>query len=597
MVDYERDLRMKKKILLIGMPSWISGYPFHALAQVGGIIKTAGWESRVVDLNIKTFRTATEEDKKFWSDDFANYWFGNDIPEKVYNKYSKQINEWLADLFKEDDYDIISFTVNMSTRYFTLKAAKFLKKFRPDIPILFGGVDCFPLEHGKRFFKEDGRPDIICQGESEICFPAFLKRFEQTGNVYTDVRGFIYKKGDELIDTGEPELPKLLDDYSFPDWSQFDFRSYTEPGAFPILFSRGCINRCAFCSESPNFKRYRTRKAEDVFKEIMDSLKWASKYSPKPTMHFSDSLINGSVKELEKLCDLIIENNIRVGWGGQAYFRPEMTRELLAKMSKSGFLAFFWGLESGNQTIIKLMRKNYDLDIAKRIIVDAFEVGIQNYLPLIIGFPGETAKEFIDTIYFVIDYKKFALFLSPGVLVVRPNSLLHKNYLDFGLVNNNYHEWSTSDNKNDLQTRIFRRFVARNILNNSEPTLDDMIAQDDLDLIDFNHLPLASEIASLLFELWNRNESTKRQMDFIIEWPEKTILHLSESEIRSWYPGNVPESINLCKWFSKDKNSKDSREKIVSGLFKAINNQDIEIENRSVTENWITRMWKGGRTK
>ena len=580
----KRKKTLKKKILLIGMPCWSVEYPFHSLAQVAGIIKHSNWDYKIADFNVKIFHLVSDEDKKYWDEEFVTLWAGIDIPSYIFNKYKKEIYELIKIELKNDEYDFTAFSVNMFTRYFSLKAGKYIKSLNHDIPVIFGGVDCFPREYGKNFFNRLNEfvPDITLQGEAEITFPKFLKEYEITKNYKTKINGFLYRKKGQLIDTGEPDLPNLNDIGIIADFSQFDFGDYTAKGAFPSFLSRGCINRCAFCSESPNYKRYRVRKPQDVIKEIALTLKKANPYNDCPTIHFSDSLLNGNVKELDTFSDLIIKNGLKIQWGGQIYFRKEMTREFLEKLKRSGCIAFFWGFESGSQTIVNAMRKKYNMDIAEQIVTDCRDLGITNYLPIIVGFPGEEASHFVETIIFVIKYKgKNCVFFGPTPCLVRPNSALHSHFKKFGLVNNHYTDWYMEDNRNNVKIRLLRKFILGNVIRNEPLDTDNILQIDDIKHVDFDNYSVASEIASILFEIHLISNTLDSLKHFFTNFNGCDLKKISEKDLQYWSYKKIDPDFDMRNWFNKNKNNEDSRLKIISYIFESIKIMSKKYQKKS----------------
>jgi radical SAM superfamily enzyme YgiQ (UPF0313 family) len=220
-----------------------------------------------------------------------------------------------------------------------------------------------------------------------------------------------------------------------------------------------------------------------------------------PTIHFADSLINGSVAELEKLCKFIIAAKISISWGGQIFFRKQMTADLLTVMHQAGCVALFWGFEAGSQRVIDLMRKNYSIEIAMRILDDCHRIGILNYLPLIIGFPGETPADLAETAHFIDRYRNKAAFMEPNQCCVRPNSPLHKNYMDYGLACNDYTAWTTTDNTNTPVIRASRHAIIRAVLKGGELSRGSIIAE--LDAFNLNDaIPEVSREIDAFLHAW-----------------------------------------------------------------------------------------------
>jgi anaerobic magnesium-protoporphyrin IX monomethyl ester cyclase len=564
---------MRHRLLLLGMPRWDVLYPFHALAYVAGIVRRAGWTCSIEDVNIKTYRLVSPEDRIHWDAHHA-IWHEHSISDLLLKKYESLIQRILEDALSRDQYDLIAFTVTSQSRNMTLWAAQYFKSVDIDLPILFGGADCFPTEHHTQFFAELGGPDIICQGEAEIAMVRFLREFAVTGEFTEHIPGFVYVQNGKIIDTGEPELPHFESDIASPDWSQFDFVLYERPGDITTFMSRGCPNRCAFCNSRINYKRYRFRTAESVVDEIRAALPFAAPYSQTPTIHFSELLINGNIRELERFCELIIESGLCINWEGLAWFRPGMTRRLLAKMKRAGCSALVWGFESGSQRVLNLMGKNYSHEMARRILGDAADLGIENYLPIIVGFPGEQVEDYVKTVEFVIQFEKRAQFLGPSVLTLDRGSPIYERYGQWGLRNHDSEYWTTNDNMNDLSVRKFRQFVLCNVIRNHALSLHDIVAEDALEQIDLNTLSVASEIAGLLYELWKHN-GTDRAMSHIFSGIKPNVsppLDLSEAEHAYWHPRNIPNAIPLNSWFKADKNSEEHRLMICNFLFEALRN-------------------------
>jgi len=460
--------------LVIGMPCWNIDYPFYSLMVVAGIVESADIRATIADLNIGTYNLLPVEERRFWTECDPNNWLpGGTIAEGLFMRHRQQITQSILEVAGKARYGMFLLSVNMSNRFFTEQAVAILKGAYPQTPVMLGGVDCFPLEHGKRFLALPTPPDIICQGEAETALREFLVEYGQTRSLRTSVPGFAGFEAGAYFDSGEPSTPDLKREAPMPSLNGIDFASYRRAGDFPLFSSRGCINRCSFCSESPNFKHFRFRRAEQTFSELEKILGVAERYSDAPTIHFADSLINGAMHEFTRFCELITENGIDVKWGGQAYFRKEMTRDVLSLAKKAGCQSFFWGLESASQSVIDRMGKNYRLALARQILADCHELGIGSNLPLIIGFPGETCEDLAETAIFIDDFRGRANFLEPNTCCIRPNSPLHERYGEFDLSNNAYTDWESLDGTNTIQVRMTRKGIIRAVIKQETRSRED----------------------------------------------------------------------------------------------------------------------------
>ncbi len=582
---------MPGSVLLISMPRWNVDYPFHAVSYVAGLFRDAGWKCRVADLNIQLFRSAGPEGGTDWDLGRKN-WHHRRSARKLIAKYLPAARRVLSDLNEGESFDLVAFTSTSQSRYFTLEASEFIRSLAPETPILFGGADCFPSEYHKRYFDEPGAPDIMCNGEAEIALRKYLEEFDVTGGYETTAKGYTYKGVKGLINTGQPDLPDLERDTVRPDWSVVDFSLYQRPGDFTVFTSRGCPNRCTFCNSSLNYRRYRTRKPSEVFREIQETVDLVSCYNPRPTVHFAELLINGRMDNLEHLCHLLIESGVPIDWEAWAWFRPEMSRSFLGTLARSGCKALTWGFESASQRVLGLMRKNYDHEVARRILRDASKAGIENQLPLIVGYPGETVSDFVKTLFFVFEFENCATFAGPSLLVVDNNSLLHKNYKQFGLQNNAWDTWVSADSKNDLQVRLFRQFVLKNALHNKTLALHAAVDWEHVRSLDFDRLSLASEVAGLLYELWKHSGRERTMIDTLTRWPEKTSdgHSCTEEELQQWHPENVPREVSLRDWFAHIKDVDDTKTRIGILVLEAL--REVRDKIRRTDDDVVEGRWE-----
>ncbi len=579
-------------MLLVGMPAWGNKQPFYALAHVAGIAQDVGWKVRVADLNVEVFRTVSAEDQEYWETDHAGLWCNPTFVAQIYGKYRGPIEKLLRGLVEDERFELIGFSVNSFTRHATLHAAEFLKRLCPDVPVLFGGPDCFPLEHGIRYLRDPGyTPDLILQGEAEVALPLLLQGYATTGVLPTDVAGFAHRQMGTILDNGEPELPNLRQCRVLADYSQLPLERYAFPGRFYTFLSRGCINRCAFCNERLNFRRFRCRRAEDVFAEIQRALPLFQRFREEPFIDFADSMVNADLKELERLCDMIHESGIRIQWGVQAHLRKEMTRELLEKMKLAGCVGFFWGFESAAQHVVDRMGKRFRMEDARRIIADTSELGMQTHLALIVGFPGETPADVAESAMFVLEHRDnpHVVFMSIASCIIKRNTQLYTQPEAFGIAESSpaldenadsvgmY--WRTADQRNTLETRCIRHFVMANAANNRSLELADCVDHDELWAVNNNDLYCAAEIAGVAYELCRRAGQDRAGRRFLEGWTGDKVSCLPSFE--PWRPENIPSSVRLDRWFGRDKNSRGAKTQIMQFLLTALAHAREAIHNPS----------------
>lgn len=360
----------------------------------------------------------------------------------LFPKYSTQKNlisedsrnlveEYIEDCAKKiinTNPDTIGFYVHRKTALLSLLLAKKIKEVDGKILIVFGGPDTTRERKGN-FFIRTGFVDLVVIGEGEVTLLEIIEKLKMEGKI-AYCSGTLINCNGEIIDCGERPLIKNLDSIPFPDFDGLPLQKYEFSGLLPIIASRGCVGNCIFCSEKSFWKHYRQRSIENIIQEIKQQ---RTKYNAYKFL-FCDSLINGSIKLLNDLCDTIIEQKIEVYWGGNARIDPEMTPKLLKKMHKAGCRFLKYGIESGSQGVLDVMRKGVKIKYAKEVLENTYKANIWVYVYLIVGFPTETEADFIQTLRFMYDNRNNINSFYAHLFNIEAGSPLFKKSDEFEII-------------------------------------------------------------------------------------------------------------------------------------------------------------------
>lgn len=232
----------------------------------------------------------------------------------------------------------------------------------------------------------------------------------------------------------------------------------------PTLIGRGCINRCTFCSEWERFQTYRSRSAINIYNEIAFQKK---NYPFIEELILNDSLINGDIKVLDGLCNLLIENKTGIKWGGQAVIRREMSAAFLKKMRQAGCYYLSYGVESGSNDILRLMRKAFTAELANRVIRQTRKAGMDESFNIIVGFPGEDERRFAETIGFVKNNLEYVNMVTVNPLYLSRELMADREKWGIAVpANGDSDDWATKDGANNEEVRFDRLKALRDIANN-----------------------------------------------------------------------------------------------------------------------------------
>jgi len=439
------------KAALIQSPCWVIHSPPYNIALLKAVCQQQGHAVSCFDLNIKFYNYLTEKNRQDIYRTPTN-WYSDTYVEELLRQYSEFVDQCTEEIIN-NRCNVIGFTVTGVSISFSREIAKRIKdKDRKKI-IVFGGSSCFKTEWGKRVL--DGSPyiDAVCSLEGENVFPQLLTLIAQKGKIEF-IRGMVFRDGDgKTVDYGDVELVNDLDQLPFADYSDFNLQDYRDK-ELPISTSRGCINKCIFCSESKIWKKYRVRSTNNVFAEMKHQM---SRYPFITSFFFNDSLLNGSIRMLDALCDLLIENKMHIYWGGQAAIREEMTKKLILKMKTAGFSHVSYGLETASPRILQEIRKRFSPELAERVIRDTKSAGVRTDVNIIVGFPEETDQDIMETARFLKRNKRFIdeIFFHP--LVISPGSYYyeHRDEMEIKFEDEfNPNSWYSTREENNLDKRL-----------------------------------------------------------------------------------------------------------------------------------------------
>ena len=295
------------------------------------------------------------------------------------------------------DPDLIA--VGMKTgRY--LDQYEMLKELNKNISkadILCGGDHISVFQ--KRALSDCPSIDYGIPFEGEFVFNQLIE-----GKELRDIKGLLYRESGSVKFNGLQEIIQNLDELEFPKFEKAELSRYSMK-EIGITSSRGCPFSCIFCIESTKgkMKKYRTRNPVNFVNEVEY---WVNKNYRR--FDFSEPCFNYSKQRIIEICDEIEKRdlpplNFDANSGARA---DSMDEEVIERLKKIGLKYLIYGVEGGNDKILKIIKKGENLEKVEKAIRLSLKHGMEVVLTFIVGTPGETGKDVEDSMNFA---KQFPL--------------------------------------------------------------------------------------------------------------------------------------------------------------------------------------------
>lgn len=293
--------------------------------------------------------------------------------------------EKLLEFIKDSKPTVIGFTaltVQINAAGFI---ANEIKKLFPDIVIGVGGIHATVMP--KETLEEFQSLDFAVCGEGEYVIADILKNVYKKKSI-SAIRGVITRGKNDV----SHERINNIDDLPFPAWEEMDLSKYggiyphRTKLELPVWTSRGCPFSCIFCVR-PLGRNRKHRSIDSIISEIERNIEVFGCES----IAFIDEtfVVNGQWSS--QLFNAMIERGInkKIIWSCETRL-DVVSPELFNLMKKAGCYYVFFGLESGDDAMLKRCGKNFTTSQMKDAVRWAKDAGIIPSGSFIIGLPGET---------------------------------------------------------------------------------------------------------------------------------------------------------------------------------------------------------------
>ena len=267
-------------------------------------------------------------------------------------------------------------------------------KSRGDCIVVIGGPHVSAIR-GKVLAETTA--DFAVKGEGEETFPELCKAIEKGTEDFKEIKGLIWRRKSVVVENVDRPFIEDPDTLPFPDYAEFEMEKYMcyIEKRLPIITSRGCPYRCIYCSVKISMgNRFRARSPNNVITEMEYWYRkgWRS-------FDINDDCFSLNMERAKRICDLILERGLKITYTLYNGIRADkIDVELLQKMKASGCNLVQYGVESGNEEVLKMIKKGITLEHAKQAVEMSKAVGIRCVVNFIIGHPSENLEKAMDSI-------------------------------------------------------------------------------------------------------------------------------------------------------------------------------------------------------
>lgn len=448
--------------IIATLPRLHTRSPITGPAILKSVLQQNNFSCHLVDWNIDLWEKVGPENSGWWIDTNTTFRQREQF-DKSYPLMEPHVKEWVQYIIKENPTWFGMSLFSQRSLYICEKICIELKNHNTEIKIILGGP--YTNYCGDRFL-ERGKCDAFIKGEGEEAMLALLK-----GEKHPGINGWAPQIND-------------LDSVPIPDYSDYNFSIYSKNYKDPsirddlgadvlyITGSRGCVRRCTFCDIGYQWPKFRYRSPKSIANEMSTQYEL---YNIR-NFYFTDSLINGNVKQFSNLLKELITyyktNNIKPFHCHTQYIcRPktQLPPELYKDIAKAGFLDLAIGVESVSNNVRRDMKKYFTNEDLYYTLEQCDKNNIKISMLMMVGYPTETEDDFLETYNFFTEIKPLSDKGLVKVILGPPCDLV-----DGAPLNDDRHLWNIEwdDNNhwytenNNMEIRIDRYIRLHNHLQN-----------------------------------------------------------------------------------------------------------------------------------
>ena len=276
-----------------------------------------------------------------------------------------------------------------------IRLARAIKSANPNIKIAFVGPHVSVLP--EKSLRDCPEIDFVCRKEFDHAVTDYAK-----GKPLGEIPGVSFLQDGKVVHN--PDAPQIQDLDSLPHVTEvykrdLDVTKYNVPfllHPFVSLYTtRGCPAQCTFClwPQTLSGHPWRKRSTDDVAREMAK----AKEYWPNvKEFFFDDDTFNIQKARTIELCGKL--KPLGLTWSCTSRVTTDF--ETLKAMKEAGCRLLIVGYESGDQQILKNIKKGATIERARQFTKDCHKLGLVIHGDFIMGLPGETRETINNSIAF-----------------------------------------------------------------------------------------------------------------------------------------------------------------------------------------------------
>jgi hypothetical protein len=325
-----------------------------------------------------------------------------------------------------------------------LYLARFLKRRAPGVFIALGG----PCIHQAAIYMDDARrrrllgfADAVGLYEGEETLAALFERLDdlrrappaaRRAQLLAEVPNLLHL--DEAADAVRigPQSVVDLRQAAAPDYGDLDLDRYLAPGRI-LLYAptRGCYwNQCSFCyyglSDTAT-ARYREVPPE---RAAADLARLSQRHGAR-NFYISCDVLSPSYAV--RFAQALLDRGLKLRWSSDLKIDAFFTKERCELLFRSGLRAAAFGIESGSDRILELMRKGCDRETMTAVNRSFHGAGVATEWMAFTDHPGESAEEALETVRWIGAERDFVDLFIVGEFGLQPGSHVAQEPARYGV--------------------------------------------------------------------------------------------------------------------------------------------------------------------